>query len=57
MEEQRKTFFKRINVYEEDHDRIKALAEARGITIADYMHRVAIKGKMPEKQTKVKKKK
>ncbi len=57
MESQRKTFFKRLNVYEEDHDRIKALAEARGITIADYIHRVAIKGKMPERPPKPKKKK
>ena len=56
-EKKRKTFFVRLNVYEEDHERIKALAEARGLTIAEYIHRIAVKGKMPEKQPQQKGKK
>ena len=53
----RKTFFVRLNVYVEDHEKIKAVAEAKGISIAEYIHRFALKAKIPEKQPKQKDKK
>ena len=52
----RKTLFSLINIYKEDHPKIKALAETEGIGIAEYIHRVAIKG-MPKKEPKAKGKK
>lgn len=48
----RKTIFALLNIYKEDHPKIKELAEADGVTIAEFIHRVAIKGKMPDKKPK-----
>jgi len=46
----RKTFFVMMNVYEEDRDKIKALAEAEGLSIAEFIHKIANKPALKTKR-------
>ena len=48
----RKTFFVMMNVYEEDRNKIKTLAEAEGLSIAEFIHRIAEKGSTDKKSRK-----
>lgn len=47
----RKTFFVRLNIYEDDHERIKDLANAEELSIAEYIHRI-IEREQPTRRKK-----
>jgi hypothetical protein len=52
----RKTFFVMMNVYAEDRDKIKTLAEAEGLSIAEFIHRIASKAHTSKTKRKAAKK-